>query len=53
MEADLPRFVTQLAAAIETSLARRHDTNPERVAGMTWNCVFKKIEVVWRQLIIA
>jgi glycosyltransferase involved in cell wall biosynthesis len=54
VEADLPEFVARLTVAMETSLApRQNDTNPERVAGMTWNRVFEKIEVVWRQLIDA
>ena len=40
--------------AMEVSLARRQQrTSSEGIAGMTWNSVFKRIEVVWRQLISA
>ena len=51
VEADLPGFVDHLTRAIEVSLSRRQDSTSQRIAGMTWNSVFEKVEMVWRELI--
>jgi glycosyltransferase involved in cell wall biosynthesis len=49
---DLPRFVDQLAQAIELSLTKERQENAgQLVAGMTWRAVFEQIEAVWQQMI--
>lgn len=49
---DLPEFVSRLALAIESSLARPPVENPQQfIAGMTWDAVFQRIQAVWRRLI--
>jgi glycosyltransferase involved in cell wall biosynthesis len=49
---DLPRFVDQLAAAIEASLRRPNPGKTSRfVAGMTWDAVFRRVESVWQRLL--
>ncbi len=46
---DLPKFVDELARAIELSLARPQLENASQsVAGMTWNAVFGRIEAMWQ-----
>ncbi len=51
VKADLPGFVDRLTRAIEVSLARRQVSTSQRIAGMTWNFVFEKVAMVWRELI--
>lgn len=52
LAADLPDFVTNLTSALERSLSRRNQAvDPGRVASMTWNAIFEKIEQVWLGLI--
>jgi glycosyltransferase involved in cell wall biosynthesis len=49
---DLPRFVNDLARAIEVSLARpRLEDTRKIVAGMTWNSVCARIETIWQELV--
>ena len=49
---DLPQFVRQLADGMEISLSQPHLTDVgERVAGMTWEAVFERIQTVWRHVI--
>ena len=52
VQADLPRFVDNLAAAIEKSLARPMvEAGDEVTKAMTWSAVFRRIETVWKRLI--